>query len=646
MLNRPIISDQEYDQKLKELEELEKQHPEFFDPLSPSQRVGSDSQTEFVQREHAFSMLSLANTYTHQELIDFDERIRRLSANPFSYVCELKFDGAAISLTYENGRLLHALTRGDGIHGDDVTENVKTIRSIPLILEGDDIPQRFEIRGEILIPRSGFKRMNHERMENGEDPFANPRNAASGTLKLLNSSIVASRPLDCYFYYMAADNLPAGTHYDNLMLAVKWGFKVSQHLKKVDTLEEVFKFLDEWQERKEDLDVEIDGAVIKINETQTQLALGFTAKSPRWAIAFKYPADQATTTLDSVDFQVGRTGTITPVANLKPVYLAGTTVKRASIHNEDQINQLDLYQGDQVVIEKGGEIIPKIVGVRVKDRQPGARAVEFVTHCPACGELLERIEGEARHFCPNERNCPPQIKGRITHFIARKGMNIDGLGEETVDVLYQQGLIRDVADLFSLNYGDIIELPRMGDKSANNLLASIDHAKKVPFERVLFALGIRFIGETVAKKMARAAGSMEALLQYTKEELLAIPEVGEVIADSLISFAQKPHHLAMLDRLKQAGLNFELDTTSTQNSNLLEGLTIVVSGVFQLKSRDEIKELIDLHGGKYTSSISKNTAFVVAGDKMGPSKLEKAKKLGIKILSEREFLTLIDSKNS
>lgn len=646
VLNEPTISDMEFDFLLKELEELENSHPELYDSLSPSQRVGNDISEEFKQREHKYAMLSLGNTYSREELAEFDLRIRKLTENQFSYVCELKFDGVAISITYEKGRLAFATTRGDGVRGDDVTNNIKTIKSIPLVLNGENIPESFEIRGEILMPRIGFERMNKQRIANSEAPFANPRNSASGTIKMLDSREVAKRPLDCYLYYMAGDNLPASTHYENLNTAKSWGFKTSEHIRLASSIDQVYEFIDYWKVEKDKLPFEIDGIVIKVNETDTQNELGFTAKSPRWAISYKFPADQAETILESVDFQVGRTGAITPVANLSPVLLAGTTVKRASIHNEDQIRNLDLYLGDTVVIEKGGEIIPKIIEV-VKDKRPLlAMQVLFISACPICKTRLVKIEGEAKHYCPNINHCPPQLKGKIEHFVSRKAMNIDGFGTETVDLFFEKGLINDVADIYSLSKADLQGLPGFAQKSINHLLESIEYSKTVPFPRVLFALGIRFIGETVAKKMARAVTSMDELLKYNKEQLIEIDEVGDKIADSFLSHISITENTELIERLKVAGIQMESDGTNTLLSNKLEGLSIVYSGKFNVLSRDGIKDLIEQHGGKNSGSISKSTSFVVAGENMGPKKLEKANKLGVKILSEQEFIEFLENKNS
>lgn len=645
VLNEPVISDQEFDLLMKELEALESDYPEYYDALSPSQRVGNDMSQEFVQRDHKFAMLSLGNTYSKDELAEFDARIRKLTESQFTYVCELKFDGVAISLTYQNGRLAYATTRGDGTRGDDVTNNVKTIKSIPLVIQEDGIPEYFEIRGEILMPRDRFEKMNQERIAKGEIAFANPRNSASGTIKMLDSKEVAKRPLDCYLYLLAGNSLPAKTHMENLRLARDWGFKISGHMVLASDIEKVYEFIDYWQSEKGKLPFDIDGIVIKVNETDIQEELGFTAKSPRWAISYKFPADQAETILESVDFQVGRTGAVTPVANLQAVLLAGTTVKRASIHNEDQIKQLDLYLGDTVLIEKGGEIIPKIVDVK-KDKRPIiAMQVQFVNFCPECQTKLVKIAGKAKHYCPNTSHCPPQIKGRIEHFVSRKAMNIDGLGTETVDLLFQKGLIVDVADLYSLKEEDMVGLPGLGEKSIRHLLHSIQESKNVPFHRVLFALGIRFIGETVAKKMARAAISMKGLLSSNKEMLLEIEEVGEKIADSFLIHISNAENLAIIQRLTANNLQMSSGLSNLPLSGILKGKSIVVSGVFKSLGRNEIKQLIEEHSGKNVSSISKNTSYLVAGENMGPSKLEKANSLGIKILTEEEFLEKLEGKN-
>ena len=602
VLSAPEISDFEFDMKLRELDQLEKEHPEFSDPTSPTQRVGSDRNIEFVQVKHRYPMLSLSNAYSFGELQDFDQRIRKELESDFEYVCELKFDGTSISLTYENGILVQAVTRGDGENGDDVTANVKTISSIPLRLRGNEYPDRFEIRGEIVMPFRVFDELNRIREENGESLFANPRNAASGTLKLQNSSIVASRKLDAYFYALLGESVQQNNHYDNLEQARLWGFKISEHTHLCQTLEEVKEFLEHWETERFNLPVATDGVVIKVNSPKHQEILGFTAKSPRWAIAYKFKAEQAITTLESVSYQVGRTGAVTPVANLEPVQLAGTRVKRASLHNADIIATLDLHIGDKVYVEKGGEIIPKITGVDISQRLPMAQPVIFIANCAECGAQLFRNEGEAAYYCPNDTGCPPQIKGKIEHFIHRKAMNIDGLGSETIELLYNNGLVHNVADLYELRAEQLTPLERMGEKSAERILRSLDASKSVPFSRVLFALGIRFVGETVAKNLASASGSLEKLRNMTAEELTDINEIGERIASSVVDYFSNPGHLQIIEKLKQ---------------------------------------LIELNGGKNVGSISKNTNFVLAGDNMGPSKLEKANQLKITIISEEEFLKMI-----
>lgn len=640
--NQPILTDQQYDFLLKELEGLESKYPEFFDASSPTQRVGNDISKEFTQRKHQFPMLSLGNTYSRDDLFEFDMRIKKIIDVPFSYVCELKFDGVAISLNYINGKLIYATTRGDGSMGDVVTQNVKTIRSIPLKISGKDIPENFEIRGEILMLKDGFERMNEERIARGEAPFANPRNSASGTIKMLDSREVAKRPLDCYLYYMAGNMLPGDTHISNLNSAKAWGFKVSEHMIMANNINEVFDFIDYWSTARVNLPFDIDGIVIKVNELSFQKELGFTAKSPRWAISYKFPADQVETILESVDFQVGRTGAVTPVANLRPVLLAGTTVKRASIHNEDQINLLDLYIGDTVLIEKGGEIIPKIVGV-IKDKRPIiAMKVNFLSNCPECKSKLIKLEGEAKHYCPNYTNCPPQIKGKVQHFISRKAMNIDGMGSETVELLFEKGLVRSINDLYKLKYEDLIGLQGMAEKSVNKLILSIEESKAVPYCRVLFALGIRYIGETVAIKLSKAIPTIEKLMNSSREELMSVDEVGDKIADSLVQYFEVDENRKLLNELKSFGLQFEGEKVESIENGVFSEMSIVVSGVFEKFSRDEIKELISKHGGKNTSSISKSTSFIVAGKNMGPSKLEKAQKLNVRIISEDQFFAFIE----
>ncbi len=642
VLNKPLISDQEYDEMMRELIELEERFPEFFDPNSPSQRVGADINKEFEQAEHEYPMLSLSNTYTREELIEFDARIRKEVDEPFKYVAELKYDGTAISLIYEEGRLVQAITRGDGMRGDVVTDNIRTIRSIPLVLRGTGWPRRFIIRGEVFMPYEGFRRLNEERIRNGEEPFANPRNAAAGTLKLQNPSLVAKRPLDCFLYYLLGEDLPTDSHYENLQIARSWGFKVPEEMERYDNLEGVFRFIDKWDVQRKDLPYATDGVVIKVDSLRLQQRLGNTAKSPRWAIAYKFKAEQAKTRLLSVDFQVGRTGAITPVANLEPVLLAGTVVKRASLYNDDQIRQLDLHIGDTVYVEKGGEIIPKITGVDLTLRPPDARPVVFVTHCPACGTPLVREEGEAIWYCPNEEGCPPQIKGRIEHFISRKAMNIEGLGEETIDLLYRKGLVRDAADLYELTVEQLAPLERLGEKSARNIIESIERSKEVPFERVLFALGIRYVGETVARKLARHFGSIDALAEASLEELMAAEEVGEKIARSIRTFFSKPANRRLIERLRAHGVKMALDEDQREETPpLLEGKTFVVSGVFRHFSREEIKQTIEKYGGKVSSSVSSRTTYLLAGEKPGPNKLEKAAALNIPVISEEDFLKMI-----
>lgn len=642
VLNAPEITDKEFDDLMRELQELENEHPEYADPNSPTMRVGSDLNKNFTQVAHKYPMLSLGNTYSESEVTDFFERVRKGLNEDFEICCELKYDGTSISLTYEEGKLVRAVTRGDGEKGDDVTDNVKTIRSIPLVLHGD-YPPSFEIRGEILMPWESFERLNQEREAREEPLFANPRNAASGTLKSQNSSVVATRKLDAYLYYLLGDYQPSDGHYENLQKAAQWGFKISEHMKKVQTLEEVFAYINYWDKERKNLPVATDGIVLKVNSMRQQKALGYTAKSPRWAIAYKFQAERALTRLNKVTYQVGRTGIITPVANLDAVQLSGTIVKRASLHNADIIEGLDLHIGDMVYVEKGGEIIPKITGVDMDARgMLMGEKVRFITHCPECGSRLIRYEGEAAHYCPNETACPPQIKGKIEHFISRKAMNIDGLGPETVDMFFQQGLIKDTADLYLLKTSDISPLERMGEKSAYNIIKSIDASRSVPFERVLFALGIRFVGETVAKRLAKALGSIDELENASLEKLKNIDEIGEKIAQSLISYFANPANRELIERLKSAGLQFCRKEEEKQDySDKLAGQQIVISGVFEHHSRDEYKELIEKHGGKNVGSISSKTSFILAGKNMGPAKWEKAMKLGIKIVNEDEFLERI-----
>ena len=642
VLNAPEITDKEFDDLMRELQELENEHPEYADPNSPTMRVGSDLNKNFTQVAHKYPMLSLGNTYSESEVTDFFERVRKGLNEDFEICCELKYDGTSISLTYDEGKLVRAVTRGDGEKGDDVTDNVKTIRSIPLVLHCD-YPPSFEIRGEKLMPWESFERLNQEREAREEPLFANPRNAASGTLKSQSSSVVATRKLDAYLYYLLGDYQPSDGHYENLQKAAQWGFKISEHMKKVQTLEEVFAYINYWDKERRNLPVATDGIVLKVNSMRQQKALGYTAKSPRWAIAYKFQAERALTRLNKVTYQVGRTGIITPVANLDAVQLSGTIVKRASLHNADIIEGLDLHIGDMVYVEKGGEIIPKITGVDMDARgMLMGEKVRFITHCPECGSRLIRYEGEAAHYCPNETACPPQIKGKIEHFISRKAMNIDGLGPETVDMFFQQGLIKDTADLYLLKASDISPLERMGEKSAYNIIKSIDASRSVPFERVLFALGIRFVGETVAKRLAKALGSIDELENASLEKLKNIDEIGEKIAQSLISYFANPANRELIERLKSAGLQFCRKEEEKQDySDKLAGQQIVISGVFEHHSRDEYKELIEKHGGKNVGSISSKTSFILAGKNMGPAKWEKAMKLGIKIVNEDEFLERI-----
>ena len=644
VLNAPEISDKEFDDLMRELQDLETAHPEYMDENSPTQRVGSDLNKNFTQVEHRYPMLSLGNTYSESEVADFYERVRRgLEGEDFEICCELKYDGTSISLTYEDGRLVQAVTRGDGVRGDVVTDNVKTIRTIPLVLHGD-YPPLFEIRGEILMPWESFEALNREREAREEPLFANPRNAASGTLKSQNSSVVAARRLDAYLYYLLGEDLPGDGHYENLQVARTWGFKISEHMRKARTLQDIYDYISYWDTERKNLPVPTDGIVLKVNSLRQQRALGYTAKSPRWAIAYKFQAERARTRLNEVTYQVGRTGAVTPVANLDPVQLSGTVVRRASLHNADIIEGLDLHLGDMVYVEKGGEIIPKITGVDTEARDASlGEKVSFITRCPECGTPLVRYEGEAAHYCPNETACPPQIKGKIEHFISRRAMNIDGLGPETVDLFYQQGLIRDVSGLFSLRVDDIQGLERMGRKTAENIVSGIAASRAVPFERVLFALGIRFVGETVAKKLARAFGSMSALRRADMQALTAIDDVGERIAQSIIAYFANPQNRALVERLEAAGLQFSrTDEELAGQTDRLAGQAIVISGVFARHSRDEYKALIEKHGGKNTGSISAKTSFILAGDNMGPAKLEKARKLGVRIVDEDEFLRMID----
>ena len=642
VLNAPEISDKEFDDMMRELQEMEREHPEYQDETSPTMRVGSDLNKNFTQVAHKYPMLSLGNTYSESEVTDFYDRVKKALNEDFEICCELKYDGTSISLTYENGKLVRAVTRGDGEKGDDVTDNVKTIRTIPLMLHGS-YPESFEIRGEILMPWEVFEELNREKEAREEPLFANPRNAASGTLKLQNSAIVASRKLDAYLYYLLGEELPCDGHYENLQAAAGWGFKTSEHMKKAHSLEEVFEYIRYWDTERKNLPVATDGIVLKVNSMRQQKNLGFTAKSPRWAIAYKFQAERALTRLNKVTYQVGRTGAVTPVANLDPVQLSGTIVKRASLHNADIIEGLDLHIGDMVYVEKGGEIIPKITGVDKDARSMLiGEKVKFITHCPECGSKLIRYEGEAAHYCPNETSCPPQIKGKIEHFISRKAMNIDGLGPETVDMFYRLGLIKNTADLYQLTADDIKNLDRMGEKSAENIIKGIEASKEVPFERVLFALGIRFVGETVAKKIAKSFNDIDELENANLEKLINIDEIGEKIAQSILTYFANPLNRELIERLKSTGLQlYRREEDLSGYTDKLAGQSIVISGVFTHHSRDEYKELIEKNGGKNVGSISAKTSFILAGENMGPAKLEKAHKLGIKLMSEDEFLTLI-----
>ena len=645
VLSAPTISDIEFDQKLRNLQQLEEQYPEFFDPNSPTQRVGSDIAVGFEQFSHVYPMLSLSNTYSIEEVQDFYERVRKGLNEDFELVCELKYDGTSISLIYENGNFLRAVTRGDGEKGDDVTANVKTIRSIPLKLNGN-FPDWFEIRGEILMPWSVFEELNKEREEQEEQLFANPRNAASGTLKLQNSKQVAARKLDAYFYYMLGENLPSELHSGNLMMARSWGFKISDATKVCRSLSEVSDYINFWDIERKNLPVATDGIVIKVNSLNQQKNLGYTAKSPRWAIAYKFQAEKAVTRLNSVSYQVGRTGAVTPVANLDPVQLSGTTVKRASLHNADIIESLDLHVGDMVFVEKGGEIIPKITAVDKNARETNflmGDKIHFIKKCPECGAALVRFEGEAAHYCPNENTCPPQIKGKMEHFVSRKAMNIDGLGSETINLLYQNGLLRNIADIYELKIPDVSRLERLGSKSAYNIKDGVEKSKEVPFERVLFALGIRFVGETVAKKLAFAFKNIENIEKATLEELTAVDEIGERIAQSVIRYFSDKENIELLNRLKSVGLQMSLSEEKLQaRGESLAGMSIVISGTFALHSRDEYKTMIEMNGGKNVGSVSSKTSFILAGENMGPEKLKKAEKLGVKLIDENTFLSMIE----
>lgn len=640
VLDKPTISDFEFDQKLKQLQDLEAQHPDFFDENSPTQRVGGMVTKNFETIKHEYRMYSLDNSYSIEDLQDWETRIQKVLGDvPLEFTCELKYDGASISISYENGRLVRAVTRGDGFQGDDVTNNIKTIKAVPIHLKGD-FPDKFDIRGEIILPFAGFEKMNQELIEIGETPYSNPRNTASGSLKLQDSAEVAKRPLDCLLYFVIGNNLPFKTQFEGLQKARDWGFKVPTQSKLAKNLEEVFEYINYWDKHRHDLPYETDGVVIKVNNLQHQDELGFTAKSPRWAMAYKFKAEQVTTKLNSISYQVGRTGAITPVANLEPVQLAGTIVKRASLHNADQIEKLDIRIGDEVFVEKGGEIIPKIIAVAKRGNQ--IEPTRYITHCPECETELVRTEGEANHFCPNFYGCPPQIIGRIQHFITRKAMDIDGLGGETVALLFNAGLITNYADLYELKKEQIIPLERMAEKSAENLINGIEKSKTIPFERVLYALGIRYVGETVAKKLAKHYKSIDSIAQASIMDLILVDEIGDKIAQSVVQFFENQENITIIDRLKQYGVQLESGADDVLLSDKLKGKTFVVSGVFEIYSRDELKKAIEDNGGKVGSSISSKTDFVIAGDNMGPSKLEKANQLKITIISEIDFKNMID----
>lgn len=642
VLNQPEISDKEFDDLMHELILLEKEHPEYYDSNSPSVRVGSDLTNEFTHVKHQYPMLSLANTYSKGEVEDFYNRVRKGLNEDFEICCETKFDGISISLIYIGGELVQAVTRGDGVYGDDVTNNVRTIKSIPLRLRGD-YPDRLEMRGEILMPWSSFEKLNKEREENEEPLFANPRNATSGTIKQLNSSIVAKRKLDSYLYYMLGDQLPTDSHYDNLQKAKSWGFKIADTIKRCKSLDEIYEYIDFWDVERKKLPVATDGIVLKVDSLKQQQKLSYTAKSPRWAIAYKFQAEQALTRLNSVSYQVGRTGVITPVANLDPVLLSGTIVKRASLHNADIIEKLDLHIGDMVYVEKGGEIIPKITGVDTNSRILIGDKVHFISKCPECGTQLVRYEGEAAFYCPNETGCPPQIKGKIEHFITRKAMNIDSLGPETVDSFYDNGIIKNVADLYEITESRIIGIDRIGEKSARKIVNSIEESKKVPFDRVLFALGIKFVGETTAKRIVEELPNIDSIMSASLDDLLRISDIGERIASSIILFFKTPSNIELINRLKNYGLQMSMSSSSNVVSNKLEGKTIVISGTFNRHSRDEYKNIISENSGKNSSSISSKTSFILGGENIGPSKLKKAQELNIPIINEDEFLNMLNS---
>jgi len=638
VLNHPVISDFEYDILLNELDTLEKKFPEFITENSPTRRVGSDITREFIQYEHRYPMLSLGNTYSEEELREFDARIRKTTSQSIEYVCELKFDGASISITYKNGSLFRAITRGDGSKGDDVTLNVKTIRSIPLKITDKTIPSEFVIRGEILMPRAVFNRINNERLKEELAPFANPRNAAAGTLKILDPRIVASRSLDCMIYFLLSEELPHNNHFDNLKEASGWGFKVADSIRLCKNIDDVINFISHWESERKNLPYDTDGVVVKVNSLRLQQELGFTAKSPRWAIAYKYKAEEATTRLLSVIYQVGRTGAVTPVANLEPVLLSGSTVKRATLHNADQIALLDLHLNDIVYVEKGGEIIPKIMGVDHSLRNENNKKIVFISNCPECGTALIKNEGEANHFCPNYLHCPPQIKGRIEHFISRKAMDIDGLGEETIDLLFSKNLVKNISDLYDLRLEQLVPLERLGEKSAANILKSIRKSIDTPYSRVLFALGIRHVGETVAKTISGKFRTIDDLINADVEQLTGVFEIGPKIAASIVAYFSDNDNLEMIKRLKTAGIRFRDENEIRKTGNALEGKIIVISGIFSIHSRDEYKEMIEKNGGRNSTSVSGNTSFILAGENMGQSKKEKADELKIPLMSESDFL--------
>jgi len=645
VLAMPSISDYDFDQKLKELETLEKEHPEFLRTDSPTQKVGGEITKTFKTVKHKWPMMSLGNTYNEQDLIDFDQRIKKALGDNFEYVCELKFDGLSMSLTYENGKLQKAVTRGDGTKGDDVTSNIKTIRSIPIEVQGQGLPETFDIRGEVFMHKAAFEKLNLERVENGEAAFANPRNFASGTVKMQDSAEVARRPLDCFLYFLYADKKPFKTHWESLQAVKSWGFKISEESKLCRNIDEVLAFITYWENQRFKLSYDIDGIVLKVNNYAQQEELGFTAKSPRWAISYKYKAQEVETILQKVTYQVGRTGAVTPVANLKPVLLAGTTVKRATLHNANEMERLDLHDGDTVLVEKGGEIIPKVIRVNLDKRIIGAAKVNYISHCPVCETELIRKEGEAVFYCPNDEGCAPQIIGKMQHFISRKAMNIDGIGAETIEALYARGFTRHVSDIYHLNQheAELKQMERFGEKSISNMLDGIERSKQMPFEKVLFGLGIRYIGETVARKLARHFKNIEALKSASFEELIAADEIGERIAQSIIEYFSNPKHLEEIRKLQQAGLQFEIiEVEVVLASSKFEGKTFIISGVFENYSRDELKDIIESNGGKMLSSISAKLNYLVAGDNMGPSKLEKANKLNIPIISDEELLSMLD----